>query len=212
MQRADIARIASWGFAAIVVVVLGLSLARDGGGGGAPPPVKLDTDTPTEPKAVPAGAREIFVSVTGEVGRPGLIRLPENARVAEALQRAGGPTRRGEITSVNLAAKLRDGQQVVVPRRGAGAPGPAPGGSGSAASSAAPSAGAPGAAAHGQKISLASATLVQLDTLDGIGPTLAQRILQYRDQHGGFRSLEELRQVEGIGEKRFQSLRAALDP
>jgi len=150
------------------------------------------------------GGARIYVHVAGAVRRPGLVRLPEGARVAAAVDRAGGTLRQADLAGVNLAAKLEDGQQVIVPRRGA-TPGAA--GSPAAATDAAPpgTAGAP-------KLSLGAVTVEQLDELDGIGPTLAQRIVEYRTEHGGFRSLGELREVEGIGEKRFASLREALQP
>jgi competence protein ComEA len=150
------------------------------------------------------GKAGIYVHVAGAVRRPGLLRLAEGARVAEAVDRAGGPLRKADLAGVNLAAKLEDGQQVVVPRRGAA---PVAAASPGAATGAAPpgSAGAP-------KLSLGAVTVEQLDELDGIGPTLAQRIVEYRTEHGGFRSLGELREVEGIGEKRFASLREALQP
>ena len=146
----------------------------------------------------------IYVHVAGAVRRPGLLRLAEGARVAVAVDRAGGPLRQADLAGVNLAAKLEDGQQVIVPRRGA-TPGAA-GSPGAAAGTPPPgSAGAP-------KLSLGAVTVEQLDELDGIGPTLAQRIVEYRTEHGGFRSLGELREVEGIGEKRFASLSEALQP
>jgi competence protein ComEA len=104
---------------------------------------------------------------------------------------------------VNLAMPLHDGQQVVVPKRGA-----APTAAGPAATAGSAPPGSPPA----QPISLSTATVEQLDTLDGIGPTLAGRIVQYRDAHGGFRSIDELRQVDGIGDKRFESLRKAVQP
>jgi competence protein ComEA len=136
----------------------------------------------------------LFVHVAGAVRRPGLFRVPAGSRVAAALARAGGPGRKADLTLVNLAARVQDGQQVVVPTAGA-----------------APPAGI-GAGVTGVKPSLATATVEQLEELDGIGPTLAERIVEYRDAHGGFRSLGELRDVEGIGEKRFESLREALQP
>ena len=128
------------------------------------------------------------------------MRLPPGSRVADGLARAGGSTRRADLTGVNLAAQLADGQQIVVPTAGA---------AGSAA--AAPAAGgAPAGAVAG--VHLSTATVEQLDGIDGIGPTLAQRIIEYRDAHGGLRSLAELAQVEGIGEKRLATLREALQP
>jgi competence protein ComEA len=96
---------------------------------------------------------------------------------------------------VNLAAKVQDGQQIVVPVRGAAGA-------------------APGAAAEspGAQVHLSTATADQLDEVDGIGPTLAERIIEYRDSHGGFGSIDELAQVDGIGEKRLATLRDALQP
>jgi competence protein ComEA len=146
------------------------------------------------------GSRAIYVHMAGAVRRPGLMRLPPGARVAVALERAGGPSRRADLTAVNLAAPLQDGQQIVVPARGAAAAGVAP-----------LPPGAPAGAA-GSKVHLSAATIEQLDGIDGIGPTLAQRIIEYRDQHGGLRSLAELAQVDGIGEKRLATLREALQP
>jgi competence protein ComEA len=144
------------------------------------------------------------------------MRLPPGSRVAVALDRAGGPSRRADLTAVNLAARLQDGQQIVVPDgRALGGPGAAAplGGAGSAAPPGG-AGGAPGGAygAPGGKVHLSTATVEQLDGVDGIGPTLAQRIIEYRDSHGGFRSLAELAQVEGIGEKRLATLREAVQP
>jgi competence protein ComEA len=111
---------------------------------------------------------------------------------------------------VNLAARVQDGQQIVVPA--AGAPGAA--GAGSAAGGASVTGSAAGAARSipGVKIHLSTATIEQLDEIDGIGPTLAERIVEYRDAHSGFRSIQELAEVEGIGEKRLATLREALQP
>jgi competence protein ComEA len=166
-----------------------------------PPPISV-SDNPGDVTAGAgrAGGRArggIYVHVVGAVRRPGLMKLPEGSRVAVALQRAGGPKPRADLTAVNLAARLQDGQQIVVP----GAPA-------RAAAATAPQAGPPTTG----RVHLSTATLAELDAIDGIGPTLAQRILAYRDAHGGFRSLEELAQVEGIGEKRLATLRDALQP
>jgi len=144
----------------------------------------------------------VYVHVAGAVRRPGLFRLPAGSRVAAAVARAGGPRPKAELTLVNLAARVQDGQQVVVPGPGVAPPGGVTAGS----------TGTAGPALPGMKPSLATATVEQLEELDGIGPTLAERIVEYRESHGGFRSIGELRDVEGIGEKRFESLRKALQP
>jgi competence protein ComEA len=162
--------------------------------------------TPARPKSL------IWVDVAGAVRRPGLYSLPQGARVAAALERAGGVRPRSERAAVNLAAKLTDGQQVFVPARGAGGGGAA--GAGAAAVSAGSSVGSSAAAggAGAGRISLSNATQAQLEQLDGIGPALAQRIIEYRDQHGGFKSVDQLQEVSGIGEKRFAALKDSIAP
>ena len=137
----------------------------------------------------------LVVHVVGAVRRPGLFRLEEGARVADALARAGGPTRRADLSVVNLAAPLADGQQVVVPRR-------LPAGSAPAA----------GAATTGAKVSLAIATVEQLDELPGIGPITAQKIVDWRASHGPFGSVEDLDDVPGIGPARVEQLRDLVTP
>jgi competence protein ComEA len=143
----------------------------------------------------------VYVHVAGAVRRPGLFRVPAGSRVAVAVARAGGPSPKAELTLVNLAARIQDGQQIVVPGPGVAAPAAVGGGTAAGAG-----------ALPGVKPSLATATVEQLEDLDGIGETLAERIIEYRDAHGGLRSLGQLRDVEGIGEKRFESLREALQP
>ena len=133
------------------------------------------------------------VHVTGAVRRPGVYRLPTWARLNMALVRAGGASRRADLEGVNLAAHVADGQQVIVPRRGA------PAASGTASSASAAPAAAP--------VSLNTATVDQLDQLDGVGPVTAQKILDWRREHGGFRSVDDLNQISGIGPKRFEALK-----
>jgi competence protein ComEA len=178
---------------AVVLVIAALRFSQHNDGG---TQVAVDgAPAGTSALSAPASRRELYVHVAGAVRRPGVYRLPAGSRVAAAVKRAGGPSRRGDAGAVNLAAPLEDGQQVVVPAR-------APAGA------ATPVAGSPPTA----PISLSSATAEQLDTLDGIGPKLAAKIIEYRDDHGGFRSIDQLRDVEGIGEKRFEALREALRP
>ena len=146
-----------------------------------------------------ADGGRVTVHVAGAVRRPGVYRLTAGARVDDALRRAGGPRARADLAAVNLAAKLDDGRQVLVPERAAA---PAPVG---AAGVGAPGGAGP-AAPPAQPVNLNTATLEQLDTLDGVGPGIAQRILDYRQQHGGFRRIEELGEVPGIGAKRLATL------
>jgi competence protein ComEA len=160
-----------------------------------PPPVAVEQEAAA--KAPRSRGERVYVHVAGAVRRPGLYRVREGARVAAALELAGGPARKADLAGTNLAARVEDGQQVVVSVRGA-APAPA------AAPSAASEAVGP--------LSLANATQAQLEELDGIGPTLAARILEYRDAHGGFSSVEELGEVDGIGEVRLEALRQAVQP
>jgi competence protein ComEA len=146
-----------------------------------------------------AGGGRVTVHVAGAVRRPGVYRLGAGARIGDALRRAGGARPRADLDAVNLAAKLEDGRQVLVPVRGASVASAAPG----TAAASAPG----GTAAPAQPINLNTATVEQLDTLDGVGPGIAQRILDFREQHGGFRSVEQLGEVPGIGPKRLATLR-----
>ena len=167
-----------------------------------------------------ADGGRLTVHVAGAVRRPDVYRLPAGARVDDAVRRAGGPRGRADLAAVNLAARLEDGRQVLVPEWAAGVGGGSPSagavaaggggaGAGGAASTGAAGGGATGAAgAAGAPINLNTATLEQLDTLDGVGPGIAQRILDYRRQHGGFGRVEELGEVPGIGAKRLATLTA----
>jgi competence protein ComEA len=182
---------------AVFVVVFGgvRLLERARAAPGADAPARLTIDPPSSQSGASGGTR-LYVDVAGEVRRPGLYRVARGSRTAAAVGMAGGFTRSADSTQVNLAAPLQDGQQVIVPARGA---------SGAVASGS-------GASDGKRPVSLATATADDLDSLDGIGPTLAQRIVEYRQAHGGFHSLDELRQVDGIGDKRFQQLKKALQP
>ena len=192
----------AWAAAAALIVFAAVRLLAPGGGSPAPPPVRVNAAQGEERGGSRGG---LYVHVAGAVRRPGLYRVRSSARVAVALERAGGPLRRADLAAINLAATVEDGQQIKVPRVGERPASPAAGGPSSG-----PAAG--GAGGGAAKLSLASATVDQLDQLDGIGPTLAKRIVQYREEKGGFRSVDGLREVEGIGEKRFAALREAVAP
>ena len=172
-----------------------------------------------EPTTAPAGASAtpgaapttagVTVHVVGQVRRPGMVTLDAGARVADAIEEVGGATGRADLDGVNLARLLVDGEQVVVPKPGesqppAGAPAgstPAAGGTGApggAPAGAAPAAGAP--------VNLNTADLATLETLPGVGPVLAQRILDWRTEHGRFTAVEELGEVSGIGDKIYAQL------
>ncbi|MGQ5263883.1 helix-hairpin-helix domain-containing protein [Micromonospora sp. ZYX-F-536] len=142
-----------------------------------------------------SGSGELVVAVAGKVRRPGLVRLPAGARLADAVQAAGGALPGVDVALLNPARKVTDGELIVV----GVTPPPVPGGpAGPAAGGAAPAAG---------PLNLNTATLAQLDALPGVGPVLAQRILTHRDQHGGFKSVGDLRQVDGIGDARYEQLK-----
>ncbi|MFF4485171.1 helix-hairpin-helix domain-containing protein [Streptomyces sp. NPDC001544] len=156
--------------------------------------------------AVPATGTQIVVDVSGKVRHPGIHRLPAGSRVADALRAAGGVRPGAGTGGLNQARFLVDGEQVVV-----GGPAPAP----EPAAGAAPgpgAAGAPAGAGPAVPVSLNTATADQFDALPGVGPVLAQHIIDYRTRHGGFRSVDELRQVNGIGARRFADLRNLVRP
>jgi len=196
--------------ALVVVVALGVRWMQDQAArGGAAGPAPRGATVRVER----AHGRRALVHVAGAVRRPGVYRLADGARVQDAVRRAGGATSRADTGAINLAARVADGQQVVVPRRAVGTGGAtaaagAAGGDGLAAAGEGAAAG--GAAAP--PISLGSASLEQLDTLDGVGPATARKILDWRRRHGGFRSVDDLGQVPGIGPKRLAALRERVQP
>lgn len=146
---------------------------------------------------VPGPAAEVVVHVVGQVGAPGLVRVPAGARVADAVAAAGGLGPEADASRVNLARPVVDGEQVLVP-----APGEAV-----ASSAAGQATTGPAAEVAGAPVDLNAASLSELDTLPGIGPVLAQRILDWRTEHGRFSAVDELGEVSGIGDKVLEQLR-----
>jgi competence protein ComEA len=184
------------GAALLAALLLGSRLLSHGGSAAPPPP----TLPPPAFATTTAPPTRVVVDVVGAVRRPGLYRLSQGARVADAVARAGGSTRKADLSLVNLAALVSDGEQVVVPRRGAGVA--AAGAAGASSAS-----GIPTGPVH-----LNSATVEQLDTLPGVGPVTAQKIVDYRQKHGAFTSVDELDAVSGIGPARLDQLRDLVAP
>lgn len=184
-----------FGAAAAVAVLLLLVLRHLGGGGTAAPAV-----TPVQPVSRPKATapKLLVVDVAGAVRHPGLYRLRSGSRIDDAITLAGGPTAKAQLGAVNLAAPVADGEQIVVPGRGVAAVAAA----GSADAGTAPSA----------PLDLNSATLEQLENLPGIGPVTAQKILDYRQQHGAFHSVAELQGVPGIGPAHMAQLKGLVIP
>jgi competence protein ComEA len=160
-----------------------------------PRPVEVTSAGGPTPAAMTSASPSpavVVVHVAGWVRRPGVYELPVGSRVIDAIDLAGGPREGADLSALNLAAVLSDAQQVLVPKRGP--PGSAPGGAG-------------GGGAAGGLVNLNSATVAELETLPGIGPVLAQKIVDYRTEHGPFTRVEDLMNVSGIGEARFAELK-----
>jgi competence protein ComEA len=184
-----------YGAVAVALLLVGARAMRaDGGAATAEAGGAADT-APAAAISVEGSGGDIVVDVSGAVRRPGVYRMPAGARVIDAMRRAGGAAAGAVVEAINRAARLSDGQQVVVPARAA---------AGAAA--------AAGPAAASGPIGLGTATVEQLETIDGIGPVTAQKIVEFRDQHGGLSSVEQLDQMSGIGPATMESLRSRLQP
>jgi competence protein ComEA len=189
-------QIAVYGAVAVALLLLGARAIRAEGDSTLTPDPSFSSDGGARISLDNAGAGDVVVDVTGAVARPGVYRLPAGARVTDAVDRAGGATGAALLEAINLAARLADGQQVVVPKKG-------PAGAAVAAG---------GAASEEGPISLGTATVEQLDMIDGIGPVTAQDIVEFREQHGGLSAVDQLDQISGIGPATMEALRARLQP
>ena len=198
MSGASRAQLAVYAAIGVVLLLLGVRAVRESGGeaDAADAGVRLSS-APVGSDGPGASEGDVVVHVAGAVAKPGVYRLPAGSRVADAVDRAGGATGKGDPNSINLAARLADGQQVVVP---APVPGVAPGSA------------TAGTAAEDGPISLGSADQADLETIDGIGPVTAADIIDFRDEHGGISSIDELDEIPGIGPATIESLSDRLQP
>ncbi len=193
MPELSRAQVVVYGAVAVALLLVGARAVR--GEGGAEAPFAAAAGGSTEAGFTVSGqGGDVVVDVTGAVRRPGVYRMPAGSRVDDAVRRAGGASAGALLEAVNLAARLADGQQVVVPEGG-------PGGTVAAT-----------VAGEEGPISLGTATVEQLDTIDGIGPVTAQDIVEFRNQHGGLASVDQLDQISGIGPATMEALRARLQP
>lgn len=185
----------------VLVAAFALGVWRTAATNGGPRWSTLSSE-PNDPSTISANSADpasdapspsasgLYVHVVGAVSSPGLYRVPAGSRLADAVAAAGGPLPDADVSSVNLARALIDGEQIVIPVTGSG--------------QASPAAGADGI---DELVSLNSATAGELETLPGVGPALAARIIAYRQESGGFRTIDDLLGVSGIGERTLESLR-----
>lgn len=235
MLKAGRSQLVIYAVIGVVLLLVGINSlrGRDETGGGVPVGADRTAGSqagdPSDPSgsagsadsgfALSSANSKLVVDVSGGVRRPGVYHFPEGSRVIDAIERAGGPVGRALPGAINRAAKLADGQQVVVPLMAAAA---GPGSAGGAGGAAGPASAADVAgtavttgaaiAGAGAPISLGTATPEQLEEIDGIGPVTAASIIEFRDQQGGVASVDELDQVSGIGPVTMEALRSGLQP
>ena len=187
-----------------VTVAPGAAIAAPGATALGGPPTNAGPTVPPSASTASA-ATTLVIAVEGKVRHPGLVRLPPGSRIADAIDAAGGAQPGTDLSFVNLAQKVVDGELIVIgvtPPPGVAATGAGTSGAGGSGAG-----GSGGTAQPGARIDLNTATEADLDTLPGIGPALAQRIIDYRTQHGAFRTVDELRNVSGIGDAKFAEIK-----
>lgn len=189
------AQIVVYGAIAVALLLVGARAIRSEGDGATPAAAAAGPSAPADFSVDAPGGDDLVVDVAGAVRRPGVYRLPAGTRVVDAIERAGGALGNAGLEGINRAARLTDGQQVAVPAR-------LPAGTAAASE----------AAGEGGPIGLGSATVDQLEEIDGIGPVTAGKIVEFRDGHGGLASVDQLDQVSGIGPATMESLRERLQP
>lgn len=177
--------------------------ANDGGNG----EVAEESDKEKETQ----GGGKIFIDIAGEVKNPGVYEVTSDSRIFEAIEKAGGLTEKADTTNVNQAETVKDGQKISIPKKGATAQSSGGSGGESSQTTSAPASNAQTSAgtdpASGTKININSADSSQLQTINGIGPSTAEKIIRYRTSKGAFKSIDDLKKVNGIGDKKLEKLR-----
>jgi competence protein ComEA len=187
----------------LAVVMIGRTILDRRDGGGYPSYSSSSNDSASDPAPYPSTAattsvadgESIVVDVGGRVRKPGLVTLPAGARVADAIDAAGGPLHQREIATMDLAARVTDGQLLLV-----------------GTSPSAPPSAAPGSPSAASPVDLDTATLEELETLPGVGPVTGQKIIDWRTAHSGFTSIQQLQQVSGIGPATYADLAPLVAP
>lgn len=196
MPQVSRSQVVVYGAVALALLLVGARAIRSEGDAGTPAASAASVPVGSgEVSLKSSGGPDVVVDVAGAVRHPGVYRLPVGSRVVDAIARAGGPAGGALLEGINRAARIADGQQVMVPGRDPG---------GVAAS--------PAGASEDGPMSLGGATVEQLETIDGIGPVTAAKIVEYRDERGGLSSVDQLDQVSGIGPATMESLRGRLQP
>lgn len=177
--------------------------ANDGGNG----EVAEESDKEKETQ----GGGKIFIDIAGEVKNPGVYEVTSDSRIFEAIEKAGGLTEKADTTNVNQAETVKDGQKISIPKKGATAQSSGGSGGESSQTTSAPASNAQTSTgtdpASGTKININSADSSQLQTINGIGPSTAEKIIRYRTSKGAFKSIDDLKKVNGIGDKKLEKLR-----